>query len=91
MHSPVFDDTSKWAFKFNDNKIRASINDEDFNESERVNGKFGKGDKLLVSLEVTSKYDRELKTHVPKNYKILKVYQHLSREGTGTLNFKDKE
>lgn len=77
IFKPVLENSKghKWEFYYRGIKrISATIADENF--LERVNGgeRFGRGDTLIVDLEIVKQLDEKLKVLVNKSYKIIRVY-----------------
>ena len=75
----VFEKGYKWAFVYRGIKISASITDESFFQKIDEGVKFSKGDRLLVDLEIIKVFDKTIQAYVNKEYKIVKVTQHVPR------------
>lgn len=73
----VFQSNRKWEFIYEGNKISASIEDQGFLDSvEKRRIRFGKGDRLVVNLEILKVYDESTKCYLNKSYKIVKVLDY---------------
>lgn len=72
----VFTRKRKWEFIFQGNKISALVTDEQFWDMVDSQVSFAKGDILIVKLEITKIYDHDLKCHINKRYKVIKVFEH---------------
>jgi hypothetical protein len=81
----------KWEFIYRDNKISATINDEDF--FTKINDgkvRFAKGDTLEVELEIYKILDKTVNAYLNKSYKVVKVIKHILRKNPPTLNISRK-
>lgn len=76
---PSFTKDLKWDFVFQNQKISAKMEDEEMIKIIDNGEQFSKGDCMLVDLEITKFYDREINTHLitKDSYKILKYKQHI--------------
>lgn len=79
LHLPifkvVFDAGYKWEFFYRGaKKIAATIADEDFLKRVEKGERFGRGDTLIVDLEIVKKPDEKSHILINKSYKITRVY-----------------
>lgn len=76
---PSFTKDLKWDFVFQNQKISAKMEDEEMIKIIDNGEQFSKGDCMLVDLEITKFYDKEINTHLitKDSYKILKYKQHI--------------
>lgn len=72
----------KWGFVFREQKIFASIEDEEFSQRIDHHESFAKGDKLLVVLVWDEHYDKSINEFLVdlKSYRISKVAEHIKME-----------
>lgn len=71
----VFQRKRKWEFIYQGNKISALVEDEDFWRQIDSGIRFGKGDILVVDLEITKVFDNEVHCFINKSFKVLRVYE----------------
>ncbi len=76
----VFEPNRKWEFVYEGNKISAYLKDKEFFVKIDKGERFGKGDKLLVDLEIKQVLDKELGVYLNEDYTIIKVHNHIPRE-----------
>ncbi len=76
---PSFVKDLKWDFIYKEQKLSAKMKDESLIDIINEGEKFAKGDYLLVDLEITKFYDKEMKTYLitPSSYKIIKYKKHI--------------
>lgn len=75
-----FDETGKWSFWYDGNKISAEISDKVFyKQIEAGQLRFTKGDVLLVDLEILQVYDPKEGVYANKAYKVAWVKEHIPR------------
>ena len=87
-----FDKKDKWDFYYEGNKISAKINDELFwQQIENRELLFGKGDVLVVNLEIQQEFDDEANTFINKAYLINKFIKHIPKPKQEKLSFKDNK
>lgn len=82
----------KWEFYYLGNKISAKIKDNIFGEKIDKGERFGKGDTLIVDMEVKQEFIESVNTYVNKSYTIIKIHKHIERNIQGKLdldNLKD--
>lgn len=76
---PSFSKDLKWDFVYENQKISAKMEDEEMIKIIDNGEQFAKGDHMLVDLEITKFYDKDLNTYLitKDSYKILKYKQHI--------------
>jgi hypothetical protein len=75
-----FDKALKSDYLYLGNRIVASNSDDSFWEKIEEGERFGKGDALVVVLEITKEYNKSLNAYENKGYSILKVESHTPRD-----------
>ena len=76
---PSFDRNYKWEILFFETKQFAEVVDEDFLNTVAAGERFGSGDSLEVELELVQVWDKNIEKYITKEYRILKVYNHIPR------------
>ena len=78
LHAPVFKKGPKWQFIYGEQRVYASILDEDFNKKVFEDGaRFGVGDCFLVRLSITQTIKENGKIH--NDYEIIAVTEIIPR------------
>jgi hypothetical protein len=75
-----FDNTLKWEFYYNGNKITAKVKDPEFYERIDNGQSFSKGDVLDVTLQIAQKFDKTINTYYNTSYQVVKINHHILRE-----------
>lgn len=84
IYKVVFDKgRKKWQFYFDRQIISAPIHDDKFLAKLDQGEAFAKGDVLVCDLQIDDEYDEGLGVFRPKQYRVLRVYQHKPK-GTST-------
>jgi hypothetical protein len=68
-----------WGFYFNGRKINAKIKDDVLRELTEEGERFGKGDALIVDLEIKREHDDLLDFYVDKGFTVTKFHEHIER------------
>ena len=71
-----------WEFYHKGHKIKAKIEDADFQKRIDNGEAFAKGDVLEVELKIKQKWDESVKTYVNKAYSVSQITKHISRDDT---------
>lgn len=74
-----WDQSNKWSFIYEGNKINAQIMDENFFKLINEGRRFAKGDTIIADIEVVQQFDESVNAFVNKSYTVLKVSEHLPR------------
>lgn len=84
---PSFSKDLKWDFVYENQKLSAKMEDEEMIKIIDQGEQFAKGDHMLVDLEITKFYDKDLNTYLitKDSYKILKYKQHIKIPKQPTL------
>lgn len=84
---PSFDKELKWDFVYNGQKLSAKMEDEAIIEIIDKGEEFSKGDYMLVDLEITQFYDKDLEVYLlnKDSYKIIRYKEHIKSPRTGKL------
>ena len=73
------------------NKISSKIKDDIFAERIDKGERFGKGDTLIVEMEVKQEFVESVNTYVNKSYQVIKINEHIERKPQGKLDLKEKD
>ena len=76
----------KWDFYYNGNKIPAKVVDPDFAIRVANGERFGLGDSLEVTMEITQQYDPVVDVWINKTYKIVKILNHIEKVHQGRFD-----
>ena len=74
-----FEDTYKWDFYYEGNKITAKMEDNKFKNKIDDGEPFSKGDSIVAELEITQVFEKSVNTFVNKSYSIKKITNHVPR------------
>lgn len=66
-----------WSFTYNGFRVKIPVNDDKLAELIENGERFGKGDAIRVSLDITQQYVREYKTYVNKSFRIRDFKEHI--------------
>lgn len=72
-----FDRELVWKFIYERKKINAKITCEKFLERVEKGEEFSSGDRLKVTLEVKSGYDKKTKSYIDREYTVVTVLRHM--------------
>jgi hypothetical protein len=86
----AFEETYKWQFYYEGNKISAGIEDKSFLERIDKREKFSKGDTLICNLEIEQILDTSVNVYFNRSYKIFKVLEHKRGSDQEDLLLSDK-
>lgn len=87
MNKLIFEtnQTRKWEFYYNGNKISANIIDNDFFKRIDSGEAFAKGDRLRVELNVCKMLDKTVNVYVIESYTVTKILEHIKRPENPSL------
>lgn len=80
-----FDPKFKSDYMYRGFKIMAHIKDKNFWERVEMGERFGKGDMMLVELEIEQEFSKSLNTYENKAHNVIRVINHIPRQSQPTL------
>jgi len=78
----------RWEFYYLGNKISCKIKDNLFADRIDKGERFGKGDTLIVDMEVRQEFDESVNTYINKSFTIIKINDHIERNVQAKMNLK---
>lgn len=84
---PSFTKDLKWDLVYKGTRISAFMKDEELIKAIDRGDNFSKGDLMVVDLEITKYYDKDIGAHMitKDSYKILKFIEHIKNDKIGNL------
>lgn len=70
-----------WSFTYNGFRVKIPVKDDKLSELVENGERFGKGDAIRVSLDITQQYVKEYKTYVNKSFRIRDFKEHIEYGG----------
>lgn len=83
----AFEKGYKWQFYLSGRKISATMADDAFMGSINAGEKFAKGDILVAVIESEKIFDKSVDIYIEKDFKIIKVLQHIPRNEQARIEF----